>query len=326
MKGTLVLTLLSIGYHAACISCDKDNAPPGQFINTSTCEYELAPIGTYSPGGNITAAINCPAGKYQDQEGQTSCLLCAAGKYQDQEGQFFCNSCDPGTYQDQEGQSFCLSCSAGKYQDQEGKTSCISCAAGKYQDQEGQISCVLCEAGKYQDEEGQTSCKGCTEGTTTIGEGSASCDDSCVDDANKTSPGICGCGVPDTDSDQDGTADCVDDCVDDPNKAAPGVCGCGVADTDSDGDGTLDCETVLGSSVEKVININPNPTNGIVNIDLGTASEVSIKVFTILGKLVHANEHMNTSFYQFELKGEPGVYLIELTMKGKVSEFKMIKR
>jgi len=44
------------------------------------------------------------------------------------------------------------------------------------------------------------------------------------------------------DSDGDGVADCDDLCVDDPDKSEPGVCGCGVADTDNDGDGIPDCE------------------------------------------------------------------------------------
>jgi hypothetical protein len=34
----------------------------------------------------------------------------------------------------------------------------------------------------------------------------------------------------------------VDLCPDDPAKVAPGMCGCGVADTDTDGDGVLDCQ------------------------------------------------------------------------------------
>ena len=54
-------------------------------------------------------------------------------------------------------------------------------------------------------------------------------------------PGICGCGVPDTDSDVDGVADCDDGCPTDPNKTEPDTCGCGIADVDTDGDGTLDC-------------------------------------------------------------------------------------
>jgi hypothetical protein len=73
------------------------------------------------------------------------------------------------------------------------------------------------------------------------GDGVGDACDGCPTDPNKTAPGVCGCGVADTDSDGDGTPDCNDGCPTDPNKIAPGVCGCGVADTDSDGDGTPDC-------------------------------------------------------------------------------------
>jgi Thrombospondin type 3 repeat len=62
--------------------------------------------------------------------------------------------------------------------------------------------------------------------------------DSCPSDPLKTSPGQCGCGNLDTDTDSDGTADCNDNCASDPNKIAVGQCGCGFAeslDTDSDG-------------------------------------------------------------------------------------------
>ncbi|HKP38466.1 MAG TPA: LamG-like jellyroll fold domain-containing protein [Pyrinomonadaceae bacterium] len=88
--------------------------------------------------------------------------------------------------------------------------------------------------------------------------------DQCPDDLNKTAPGACGCGVPDTDNDGDGIANCQDNCpnnfnpdqtdgdgdgvgdlcdscANDPNKVTPGECGCGVPDTDSDHDGSPDC-------------------------------------------------------------------------------------
>jgi hypothetical protein len=63
----------------------------------------------------------------------------------------------------------------------------------------------------------------------------------CPNDPDKTNPGICGCGVPDADTDGDGIMDCNDNCPDDQNKVNPGVCGCGVAETDTDNDGTPDC-------------------------------------------------------------------------------------
>lgn len=52
--------------------------------------------------------------------------------------------------------------------------------------------------------------------------------DNCPNDPNKTEPGICGCGVPDTDTDNDGTPDCNDLCPNDINKTDPGTCGCGI--------------------------------------------------------------------------------------------------
>ena len=56
-----------------------------------------------------------------------------------------------------------------------------------------------------------------------VGPGTADCNDGCPNDPNKTDPGICGCGTPDTDSDGDGTPDCNDGCPDDPYKTDPGL-------------------------------------------------------------------------------------------------------
>lgn len=66
--------------------------------------------------------------------------------------------------------------------------------------------------------------------------------DECPQDEDKTWPGECGCGIPDTDTDGDGTPDCSDECPEDADKTVPGECGCGSPDDDTDGDGVLDCE------------------------------------------------------------------------------------
>jgi len=81
---------------------------------------------------------------------------------------------------------------------------------------------------------------GCPFAPSSTGNGAVV--DECPDDPDKTEPGVCGCGVPDDDTDGDGVADCNDNCPDDPNKSDAGDCGCGVPDDDTDGDGVADCE------------------------------------------------------------------------------------
>jgi hypothetical protein len=94
---------------------------------------------------------------------------------------------------------------------------------------------------------------GCGEpDTDSDRDGSPDCSDGCPLDPLKIAPGICGCGVPDTDSDHDGTPDCTDLCLHDPGKIAPGRCGCGVPDTDSDLDGTSDCKDLCPNDPGKI--------------------------------------------------------------------------
>ncbi len=57
-------------------------------------------------------------------------------------------------------------------------------------------------------------------------DGVADIEEQCINDYSKRSPGLCGCNVMDSDSDQDGALDCQDPC---PllKNTAPGACGCG---------------------------------------------------------------------------------------------------
>jgi hypothetical protein len=65
----------------------------------------------------------------------------------------------------------------------------------------------------------------------TDGDGTNDCSDSCPNDANKTAPLECGCGVAETgDTDGDGVHDCEDGCPFDAAKTDPGNCGCLVAE------------------------------------------------------------------------------------------------
>ncbi len=90
---------------------------------------------------------------------------------------------------------------------------------------------------------------GCgTPDTDTDGDDFVDCGDVCPTDGNKTiSAGICGCGNPETDADGDTVPVCLDSCDSDPLKTEPGKCGCGIPDTDSNGDGVPECGFQDGS-------------------------------------------------------------------------------
>jgi len=67
--------------------------------------------------------------------------------------------------------------------------------------------------------------------TDSDGDGVGDACDHCTSTANASQ----------TDSDGDGTGDACGGCPSDPNKTSPGVCGCGIPDTDADGDGFAAC-------------------------------------------------------------------------------------
>ena len=76
------------------------------------------------------------------------------------------------------------------------------------------------------------------------GDGWGDACDLCPSDPNKTNPGYCGCGAPETDTDNDQIPDCTDNCpsVYNPDQADYNGDGIGNAcgDHDDDGDGVLD--------------------------------------------------------------------------------------
>lgn len=75
--------------------------------------------------------------------------------------------------------------------------------------------------------------------------------DECPSDPAKKARGLCGCGVPETDSDGDGSPDCIDECPSDGGKTSPGECGCGESDADVDGDGAVACKDACPSDASK---------------------------------------------------------------------------
>ena len=68
-------------------------------------------------------------------------------------------------------------------------------------------------------------------------------------------------GMGAADNDNDCIPNVDDNCPNDPEKSTPGVCGCGVSDIDSDGDGTPDCHDTTAPNAPTVE--GTTPTNDI---------------------------------------------------------------
>jgi hypothetical protein len=120
--------------------------------------------------------------------------------------------------------------------------------------------------------------------------GATSCEsggDCCPLDPQKTDPGQCGCGVPDTDTDADGTADCIDLCPADPEKQTPGSCGCGVQ-----GDGCQELRDALihryqFSGTGTTVRDSKGTADGTVR---GTGASVSGGKLKLMGGVAPAND------------------------------------
>lgn len=101
--------------------------------------------------------------------------------------------------------------------------------------------------------------------------GAKSCGaDGCPNDPSKTEPGLCGCGVADTDSDTDGTPNCKDGCPSDRSKTQPGMCGCGKAEGTCGGGQTAQCALTNENTTTQLSCPNGQTIAGVTFASYGT--------------------------------------------------------
>jgi hypothetical protein len=74
----------------------------------------------------------------------------------------------------------------------------------------------------------------------------------------------------------------------------------------------------------KGVSIYPNPNQGIVNIDLGTLKDVSIKVINTNGQLIYDKNNINISEFQFKINTSPGVYFVEIEANNEMKKYKLV--
>ncbi len=88
-------------------------------------------------------------------------------------------------------------------------------------------------------------------------------------------------------------------------------------------------DSTTNVSITKVelplVKIYPNPTNGLINVDLGHQVDVSIAVYTLDGQLIYYKENIYEQIHQVDLKESVGVFFLEIDAQNKKQHFKLIK-
>lgn len=73
------------------------------------------------------------------------------------------------------------------------------------------------------------------------------------------------------------------------------------------------------------VSLYPNPSNGLVTIDLGAAYTASVKVTGLNGQVVYENQNLETAKHSFELNQAAGIYFVEITALGETKVLKLVK-
>ncbi|MCB0536385.1 MAG: T9SS type A sorting domain-containing protein [Bacteroidetes bacterium] len=83
---------------------------------------------------------------------------------------------------------------------------------------------------------------------------------------------------------------------------------------------------VLENSFETNFTVYPNPTNSIVNIDMGTVNdELNIVIRNQLGQEVLEKSFSGANLLQFNIEGAAGIYFIEISSGNKRATLKVFK-
>lgn len=92
---------------------------------------------------------------------------------------------------------------------------------------------------------------------------------------------------------------------------------------------TSDCYIITTVGFEEneplsEINIYPNPTDGMINMDFGNLKKVQFSIYSTKGDLVYRMNNLGGGLQMFDLQLESGIYFIEIKTSTTVEQFKLI--
>ena len=96
--------------------------------------------------------------------------------------------------------------------------------------------------------------------------------------------------------------------------------------TDTSACYTVTTVGILENTFSNDITVYPNPTNGIVKIDLGeTLSEFVVSIIDVNGKLIRQSTYKNTKMFELNLNVQSGIYLLTINSGNKKATIRLIK-
>ena len=85
-------------------------------------------------------------------------------------------------------------------------------------------------------------------------------------------------------------------------------------------------QNIDGIDLFDIVSVYPNPNNGFVNLDFGNIEVNSVRLYTLDGRIIFKDEHINSSKYKFQIDGKLGLYFIEIAAHGRRKYFQIIKK
>ena len=82
---------------------------------------------------------------------------------------------------------------------------------------------------------------------------------------------------------------------------------------------------VIENNFKKNINVYPNPTNGLVKINLSEVNtSFSIHINDLTGRLVYESKYNKTEILEIDLNIQPGIYFLTIDSKNKITTMKLM--
>lgn len=88
----------------------------------------------------------------------------------------------------------------------------------------------------------------------------------------------------------------------------------------------LQPQNISEKESKNTISLYPNPTTGFVNIDLDKVLIKTVQLSGVDGRIIFKDASINSSKYRFNIDGNSGLYVVEITTQNTKENFQILKK